>query len=241
MTTAEVTGTGTRRLLVPLYVYPGMERPDAWDHATGHADRLAWVVLNPGSGPGAAALPEFAEASARLRAAGVPLLGYVDTDYGRRGHHAVVADIERYQDWYRVDGVFLDQAASDPDYLAHYRRLAVAARSLEAGTVVLNPGVHPHPGFAEAADVLITFEGSWADYLRIRPPAWTAEHPPRRFGHLVHSAPPDACARIEALARLHGAEYCYATPGTGGNPWSVPTPLLEAGAGLGGRIVAEAC
>jgi hypothetical protein len=238
LTTREISESSARRLLVPLYVYPGTGQPDAWDRAAEHADRLAWVVFNPASGPGAGPQPEFTGAAARLRAAGVRLLGYVDTDYGRRSHHEVVGDIARYQDWYGVDGVFLDQVGSQAEYLAYYRRLGVAARSLDAELVVLNPGVHPDPGYAEVADVVITFEGSWEQYQRLRTPSWTTGFPARRFGHLVHSAPPEACARIEEMARRHGAGYCYATPGTGANPWSVLMPQLWA---QGDGAAAQAC
>ena len=223
-----------RRLLAPLYAYPGTE-PGPWAEAVANAGSLAGLILNPDSGPGAAAEPEFVAAAGRLRAAGVPLLGYVDTAYGRRHHREVVADIERHRDWYDVDGVFLDQAGSGADLLPHYRRLAVAARSLDASRVVLNPGVHPHPGFAETADLLITFEGSWEQYQQLRPPQWTGAFPARRFGHLVHGTPADRCAAVPELARLRHAEVSYATPGTGANPWGVPMPQLRCASQTGER------
>jgi hypothetical protein len=214
------------RLLVPLYVYPGTD-PGAWDGVAAQAEDVAWVVFNPASGPGDAPQQEFAEAAAKLRAVGIPLLGYVDTDYGGRSHREVVADVERYQDWYLVDGVFLDQAASGAELLPYYRRLAVAARSLEARQVVLNHGVHPDPGYAGIADVLITFEGAWETYRRLRVPSWAAGLPSQRFGHLVHTAPPDACALVPETAREYGAAYSYATPGTDDNPWAVVMPQLR--------------
>ncbi|MFC1419255.1 spherulation-specific family 4 protein [Streptacidiphilus cavernicola] len=214
-------------MLVPLYVYPGTD-PGAWEGVAARAEDVGWVVFNPASGPGPAPQPEFAQAAATLRAAGVPMLGYVDTDYGRRGHREVVADVERYQEWYPVDGVFLDQAGSGAALLPYYRRLAVAARSLEARQVVLNPGVHPDPGYATIADVLITFEGAWETYRQLRIPDWTAEFPARRFGHLVHSAPADVCALVPRTAEEYGAGYCYATTGSGRDPWSVLMPQLQS-------------
>lgn len=221
---------GERCLLVPLYVHPGAD-PATWEAVAANAASVAWVVFNPASGPGSAPQPEFVEAAAVLREAGVPLLGYVDTDYGRRGHHEVVADIERHQEWYRVEGVFLDQAAAAPGLLAHYRRLVVAARSLEARQVVLNPGTHPDPGYAEFADVVVTFEGDADSHRRLVTPGWTAGFPARRFAHLVHGAAPEDCAGIRKSARRYRAGYCYATPGSGDNPWSVVMPeLLPTGA-----------
>ena len=223
-----------RRLLVPLYAYPGTE-PGQWATVVRSAGSLAGLILNPHSGPGDAVEPEFAAAGEALRAAGVPLLGYVDTAYGRRKHRDVVADIERHRDWYQVDGVFLDQAGSGLDLLPHYRRLAVAARSLEASRVVFNPGVHPHPGFAEAADLLITFEGSWEQYRGLRIPEWTASFPAERFGHLVHGTPPTLCAAVPELARLRHAGVSYATPGSGDNPWGVLMPQLRGAHRVAGR------
>ena len=232
MTRREDHGGERRRLLVPLYVYPGTD-PGAWDAVAARADEVAWVVFNPASGPGDAPQQEFAGAAAKLREAGIPLLGYVDTDYGARRHREVVEDVERYQDWYPVDGVFLDQAGSGTALLPYYRRLAIASRSLEARHVVLNPGVHPDPGYAGIADVLITFEGAWETYRRLQVPDWTAGFPPQRFGHLVHTAPPDACAEVLRTAREYGAAYCYATPGSGANPWAAVMPQLREPAATG--------
>ncbi|WP_236655618.1 spherulation-specific family 4 protein [Streptacidiphilus carbonis] len=218
------------RLLVPLYVYPGAWAETetragsglrAWEAVASHAAEVAWVVFNPASGPGAERLPEFAEAARLLRAAGVSLLGYVDTDYARRAHHQVVEDLERYQEWYPVDGVFLDQVRTERELLPHYRRLAVAARALDAPQVVLNPGTHPDPGYAEVADVVVTFEGDWAAHRELLVPEWTADFPDRRFAHLVHGAPPGRCGEVRDTAPAHGAGYSYATTGSGDNPWSV--------------------
>ena len=222
MTTRE---PGERCLLVPLYVHPGAD-PTTWAATAANAETVGWVVFNPASGPGGAPQPAFVAAAAVLRAAGVPLLGYVDTDYGRRGHHDVVDDIERYQEWYRVEGVFLDQTAAAPELLPYYRRLAVAARSLEARQVVLNPGTHPDPGYAEFADVVVTFEGDADSHRRLLVPDWTAGFPECRFAHLVHGAAPEDCAGIREVARRYRAGYCYATPGSGDNPWSVVMPEL---------------
>ncbi|MEV7174526.1 spherulation-specific family 4 protein, partial [Streptomyces sp. NPDC093224] len=74
-------------LLVPLYEHPA-DRPEAWERLIRSADRLHSVVLNPGNGPGSAPDERFAHVAERLRDAGVPVLGYADTDYGRRPHAA---------------------------------------------------------------------------------------------------------------------------------------------------------
>ncbi|MFJ6717331.1 MULTISPECIES: spherulation-specific family 4 protein [unclassified Streptomyces] len=215
-------------LLVPLYEHPA-DRPEAWESLIASAGRLHSVVLNPDSGPGEAPDGRFAAVAGRLRAAGVPVLGYVDTDYGRRPHADVVRDLLRHRDWYATDGAFLDQASADPELLPHYRRLAVAARAAGAHTLVLNHGVHPHPGYAALADLLVTFEGPWDAYRDAgAAPGWTADHPAQRFCHLVYAVPPGAPAAELALER--GAAVHCAVPGSGAHPWGTLPYELEAGA-----------
>ncbi|MGW2042640.1 spherulation-specific family 4 protein [Streptomyces virginiae] len=217
-------------LLVPLYEHPA-DRPDAWERLIRCADRLHSVVLNPDSGPGAARDERFALVAERLREAGVPVLGYVDTDYGRRPHAAVVQDLLRHRDWYATDGAFLDQVSADPELLPHYRRLTVAARAAGAHTLVLNHGAHPHPGYVELADLLVTFEGPWDAYREAAaPPPWTADHPAQRFCHLVYAVPPgEIAARLAGeLAEQRGAGVHCAVPGSGPHPWGTLPYALEA-------------
>ncbi|MET7621674.1 spherulation-specific family 4 protein [Streptomyces sp. NPDC005408] len=206
-----------KTLLVPYYEHPA-EQPDAWDALVAAAPRIHGVVLNPASGPGAAPDPAFAAVAEQLRAAGVRVLGYADTDYARRPHAAVVRDLLLHRDWYGTDGAFLDQASADPEALPYYRRLAVAARAAGAETLVLNHGVHPDPAYAELADLLVTFEGPWDSYRGLAVPLWTAAHPPERFCHLVYAAPPEA--------RASAAVHCL-VPGAGAHPWGTLPHALE--------------
>ncbi|GAA3370581.1 hypothetical protein GCM10020367_17770 [Streptomyces sannanensis] len=206
-----------KTLLVPFYEHPDV-RPEAWAAVLAAAPRLYGVVLNPADGPGAVPDPGFATVAERLRTAGVRVLGYTDTGYGRRPHGAVVADLLRHRDWYGADGAFLDQVAAGPGLLPHYRRLAVAARAAGAATLVLNHGVHPHPGYAGLAEVLVTFEGTWDAYRSIVVPRWTTAHPPNRFCHLVYAAPPDAHVATPV--------HC-AVPGDAPHPWGTLPHTLE--------------
>ncbi|MFE5797349.1 spherulation-specific family 4 protein [Streptomyces sp. NPDC056503] len=201
-----------RSLLVPFYEHP-TDRPEGWAALVAAAPTLHGVVLNPANGAGEAPDPAFAEAAGRLRAAGVRILGYADTAYGRRPHAEVVADLLRHRDWYGADGAFLDQVATAPDALPHYRRLAVAARAAGAATLVLNHGAHPDEGYAELADLLVTFEGPWDTYRTLDLPA--APH----HCHLVYAAPPG----FRPATGIH-----CAVPGTGAHPWgTLPHEIPE--------------
>ncbi|MFC7304355.1 spherulation-specific family 4 protein [Streptomyces monticola] len=210
-----------------MYIHPGAD-PGPWERLGQCADLLYGVILNVADGPGAAVEPSFAAAARSLRAAGVRLLGYVDTDYGRRPRRHITADLDRYRDWYATDGCFLDQAAAGTSALRHYRRIVRTARTRGADTVVLNPGVHPAPGYAAFADLLVTFEGDWRTYLAApAAPRWTADHPPERFCHLIHGVPAGLCGLAARTAELRGAAVSCAVPGHGPNPWCLLPPALD--------------
>ncbi|MEU5126908.1 spherulation-specific family 4 protein [Streptomyces mobaraensis] len=214
---------GERRLLVPLYVHPAVD-PGAWAALLRAAPALRGVVLNAADGPGRRPDPAFRTAAGRLRDAGVPVLGYVDTGYGRRPLRAVLADVRRHRGWYGVDGVFLDQVPTAPEFLTRYRRLAVCARALGCRTVVFNHGTHPDPGYARIADLLVTFEGDWEAYRRAGVPDWTRTHLPSRFCHLVYGVPQERAGHVSRTAGLRGAGVHCAVPGTGENPWQTAPP-----------------
>ncbi|HJD80828.1 spherulation-specific family 4 protein [Kitasatospora aureofaciens] len=219
------------RLLVPLYVHPAVD-PAAWQ-AVAAADpaRIAAVVLNLADGPGEVPDHVFADAAEELRAAGLPLVGYADTDYGRRPHAAVVADILTYRQRHGITGVYLDQVATHPGALAHYRRLATAARAAGCGTVVFGHGEHPDPGYAEVglADLLVTFEGDWDAYRAMTLPLWTGRHAASRFCHLVYDVPAESAQDAAALITARRAGVGCAVPGAGENPWrTLPYGLTAA-------------
>ncbi|MDH6544474.1 spherulation-specific family 4 protein [Streptomyces sp. SPB4] len=215
-------------LLVPLYVHPA-EDPGAWARLIGAAPRTYAVVLNPASGPGPRPDPAFTAAASALHAAGARLLGYVDTAYGRRDAAEVNYEILRYREWYGVDGCFMDRVTAERRGLRACRRLVRSLRSLGADTVVLNPGVHPDPGYLRLADLVVTFEGDWSTYVgAFSRPGWTARHPPERFCHLVYGVPEALVPLAVRTAGERGA--AVSGPVTGGlpNPWTEPTPALTA-------------
>ncbi|MEU9289901.1 spherulation-specific family 4 protein [Streptomyces sp. NPDC048275] len=213
-------------LLIPLYVHPG-EDPGAWHRLIAAADRTYAVVINPANGPGPGPDPAFTAAAGALRAAGARLLGYVDTDYGARDPDEVAADVVRHREWYAAHGCFLDRVSPDPAALPACRRLVGAVRRLGAAPVVLNPGVHPAPGYARLADLVVTFEGHWSTYVSaFSRPAWTMRHPPERFCHLVYGVPGALVPLAVRTARDRGAAVAGPVTGELPNPWSRLTPAL---------------
>ncbi|MFF8404671.1 spherulation-specific family 4 protein [Streptomyces sp. NPDC014846] len=221
-------------LLIPLYVHPA-EDPGAWHRLITAAARTYAVVLNPASGPGAAPDPAFAAAARSLRAAGARLLGYVDTDYGVRDRAAITEDARRHQAWYAADGCFLDRVTATPAGLPACRHLVRDLRRLGVGTVVLNPGVHPAPGYTRLADLTVTFEGHWSTYVSaFTRPEWTVRHPADRFCHLVYGVPEVLVPLAVRTAHERGAAVCGPVTGEPPNPWAGLSPALTGGEGVEG-------
>jgi hypothetical protein len=181
---------------------------------------LGFAVMNPDSGPGTEPDPAYRPVISAVTASGGRVIGYADTAYGRRPSGAVLRDLAAYRAWYGLTGVFFDQVPSAAHQLAKYRRLVAGARRIGFDFVVMNPGVTPSPGFAQLADVLVTFEGEWNAYCDYLVADWMRGYPRERFCHLIHSAGPTALAEMRARAESNHVGVVYATELTGSNPWA---------------------
>ncbi|GAA2650755.1 hypothetical protein GCM10010412_016830 [Nonomuraea recticatena] len=202
--------------LVPAYFAPDAA-PGEWRRLLAAPPRL--VVVSVDHGPGAVRQAAYVPCVAALLTAGCEVLGYVDTDFGLRPSEEVRADLRRYRDWYGLRGVFLDQVAASEERLPHYADLVDGVR----GTVVLNPGVYPDPGYAALADLLVTFEGPLSAYRSMREPAWARAFARGRFCHLVHDVPHRQVEPTLRRAVRHAA-VVHVTDRTGAAPWrDLPT------------------
>jgi Spherulation-specific family 4 len=207
------------RYAIPAYFHP-QDDPAGWRTLAALGPALAFAIVNPDSGPASAADPRYDPAIEAVHRTGGRVIGYVDTGYGRRSGSAMLRELAAYRSWYGLRGVFFDQVTSGAEHLAHYRRLTIAARRIGFDHLVLNPGVVPDPGYAALADVLVTFEGTWAAYRDHRPVDWMRQYPRESFAHLVHSAPPTGLTGIGAISATGYAAIGYVTELTGSNPWA---------------------
>lgn len=219
----------TPLLAVPAYFHPAV-RPDHWRWLAEHAAAVRLVIVNIASGPGDRPDEAFLAVIDPLHRAGIRVIGYVDTGYGRRAPQAVLAETGRYQDWYGVRGVFLDQAAAGAEHLGYYARLAGQARAMGAEVVFFNHGTHPVPGYAEHADLLGTFEGTWRAYQQLHVPHWTKSLPPSKFYHVVHSVPAANIPAAWLLAAHRRAGAAYITEHGGANPYDSLPDMTGNGA-----------
>lgn len=206
------------QLVVPAYFHP-TARPDDWARLVDLAAHIRAVVLNIASGPGTAPDEAFDEPLAALFAAGVDVVGYVDTNYGRRAPADALAEVRKYRNWYGVTGVMFDRVSAGAEHVRPYARLVADARAVGARTVGFNHGTHPVENYADHADLLGTFEGPWPVYAASTIPRWVRARPADRFFHLVYALPSDRLQAALALLRTrHAANGCLTNQG-GANPW----------------------
>jgi hypothetical protein len=223
-TTAGTTSTDVRTGFgVPGYAHP-LLAPTEWAELARPGTPLHWVVLDVADGPGSRPDPHCLEAAGRLRNAGVRVLGHLDAARGTRGFTGLVHDAHRYIDWYQVDGFLLDRCPAERARLPEIRRTVTTLRAVrDDAHIILGHGTHPHPGYAECADQLVTFSGPWSDYRWSQVAEWTADHPPERFCHLVHGVPRPHLEEALRIARWQGAATVWFTDRTdhGGrtDPW----------------------
>jgi Spherulation-specific family 4 len=212
---------GCSHSLIPAYLPPA-----ALLDLAKHAPAPRLLVVNPASGPGAQPQPAYRRAIKAARESGARVLGYVPTTFGARPADAVVADAGRYATWYGVDGVFLDEVSHDPAQLPYYRALSARLRAAGVTFVALNPGTVPARGYLALADVVVTFEGPFADYATrvAQTPGWLRALPLDRTAHLVYATSREQLD--ELLREPRRAGYLYATSGTPPDPWGVLPPYL---------------
>ncbi|GIG00451.1 spherulation-specific family 4 protein [Catellatospora citrea] len=266
---AQATGTPpagiAQQLAVPAYFYPGGDGAALWQQLNTPGVGIA--VANPFSGPGKTRDPNYAAAITAAKTAGVRVLGYVATGYlGTTGRAtrlnettpaAWAAQVQQdIATWYRLygadglAGIFFDEVQNvcgpQDTYIDTYRMLDRHTKRANPGAfTVINPGIDTEPCYADAADVILTFEGTYETYLGWQPPTWHRALDPRRLWHLVHAT--DTTARLAnavALSKQRNAGYLYVTPDVLANPWdSLPpqdywTQQLSAASTGGGDTAA---
>jgi hypothetical protein len=200
---------------IPMYFDPS-QSPSDWALVEGEAPTVALLIANPASGPGTQADPTYTKAIADAHAAHQTVIGYVDTLYGQRPIAQTQADVDTWYTFYpALDGIFYDECSADastiPGYYAPIHDYVKAKSG--ARVVVVNPGTMVDEAFMATADVVVTFEDTYASYTNgTYPPnpAWTSQYPPNRFWHMVHTTP-DIASMQDAVAqsRTRGVGYVF--------------------------------
>jgi hypothetical protein len=206
-----------QRAFIPAFFSPG----SGWTQAANSKPPPSIMILDvTDTGAGSSPDAGLQAAVKHAQAAGVRILGYAATDYGKRSAAQVEADVRNYQAWYGVTSIFLDQAATATAQIGYYRALAGYIRQVDHGAVVwLNPGIYPDERYMSVADVVMVFEGSYASYRNLRVPGWAGHYPPAKFAHTIYATPGPQLASAVRLSGSGHAGYVFITDRSGANPY----------------------
>lgn len=210
-------GPSCQQSLIPAYFYPGAN----WVRAIDSKPSPKFMIVDvTSSGAGSSPDPNYQAAAKRARAAGITLVGYSATDYARRPAASVELDIRHYKSWYGVTDIFLDGVSSDDGSLPYYRRLSDYVHDTNPGSlVILNPGTYPSEPYMSVGDIVLVFEGTYAEYLRLGVPGWVDQYPAAKFAYVVYGAPESTLASVISTAQRRHVGSIYVTPNTGANPY----------------------
>jgi hypothetical protein len=230
-------GPSCQQALIPAYFYPGAN----WTRAIDSKPPPQIMVFDiTSSGAGSAPDRNYQATVKRARAAGITLVGYANTNYTRRPAAAVETDVLHYKSWYGVTDIFLDEVSSGIGDLPYYRRLSDYIHDTNPGSlVILNPGTYPEEPYMSIGDVVMVFEDSYANYVKLDVPKWVDDYPASKFAYVIYGASSSQLADAISMSQRRHVGYIYVTPNTGVNPyislpsyWASEDAIIAACAGL---------
>jgi Spherulation-specific family 4 len=207
--------TPCQRISIAAYFYPGQ----LWTQSINAFPKVDFMVMNPASGSGTAPISDYVTTVAQTQQSGIKVYGYVSTRYGTRPATEVQQEIVNYRNWYNVDGIFLDETASDSTNLAYYQQIAAFIRTQSNAKVILNPGVFPDEAYMNVGDVVVVFEGKHKTYISSQVPAWAANYNPNKFWHIVYDAPAFQLQQLIRISKQRRAGHIYITHDRLSNPY----------------------
>ncbi len=237
-----------QQIAVAAYTSP-VGDPKAWDRMIGaSSDKMSVLVANVLNGPGSERVEEWRKVIDRAHASGKRVLGYVDTGYfGRADNRRTrlgsldpadwVAQIEQdVNTWYKlygssIDGIFFDdgfnECGANNEFPALYSEVNDYVKGMHRGALtVLNPGTIVPQCYEGSADILLTYEGSYAGYfgkadnpeLNYKPLGWTPKSS-SEIWHIIYDVPADGIDRTAKASRERGAGYIQITDDVMPNPY----------------------
>ncbi len=234
------SNTSKLQILLPLYIYPNWYDRDKyiWKQVAVAAKKVPIVaIINPNNGPNnAPPNPDYQQGIKDLHQAGVKILGYVPTTYGKRDIRAVKADIEVYNKYFNVDGIFVDETANAQDKLNYYQQIYQYTKSRSSRyQVVINPGTDIIESYLHqpVADVSVNFENYQKVWNNYHPPAYMKNYSPQHFAALVHTTDdPNLMKNTIDRAAQNKFGYVYITNDSidtaNQNPWDTLPSYWQA-------------
>jgi len=222
-------------IMVPLFSYLG----PSWSQLITFHQQYPTVpmiaVVDPGRGPGSFRDPNFQLGIQSLQNAGIPVLGYIVTDYANVALQSVEATITNYWNWYHVDGTMLDQLNNTVGEQGYYSTLTSFDRSLGMAMTVGNPGAEVPASFVGSVDNFVIYESPGVPSLTFIA-GWHASYPKSDWIITAYGVDNLNATWVRSASQYLG--YLYVTDGAWPNPYTVlPSymgTLMSTLAGVGG-------
>jgi hypothetical protein len=204
--------------IVPLYSYP---TDPAWTAIVAakqaHPSVTVRAIINPDSGPGASKDPEFAKGIATLDAAGIVVLAYVATTYGKKAKALVQGEIDAYQGFYPgLKGIFFDEMSNTPGDEAYYEGLDMYTKGKGYSVTVGNPGTDTPASFVGILDTVLIYESAGLPAVGSLG-VFSGQFDKSYFGVIPYGVPAVDTAFVAAARAKVG--FIYLTDDTVPNPW----------------------
>ncbi|BAZ44059.1 hypothetical protein NIES4102_10630 [Chondrocystis sp. NIES-4102] len=219
------------KILLPLYSYPNWydAKNYIWSDVARAAKQVPIVaIINPNNGPdGQPPNQDYQRGLKDLRESGVTILGYVYTKYGDRSLPEVEQDIALYDRAYNINGIFIDETATDLGKINYYRHIYQFIKNkTNLQQVIINPGTHtPESFLIPTADVSVIFEDYSDKWQQYQPQPYISKYKQDHFASLIHSVPDAATMKSHLkMALKRNIGYIYITDDSpnskDGDPWN---------------------
>ncbi|MBR7835430.1 fibronectin type III domain-containing protein [Actinospica durhamensis] len=241
---AQAAGSGTgQQLAIPAYIYPSGTGLTDWQDIAAGGSNVGFAIANVANGPSGAVDANWTTALSDAHSAGVKVLGYVDTGYfgtadgrlTRLGGASISDWLDQAESdvnqWYKlygssIGGIFFDDAlntcGTNNQYANLYAELSQYVKATHPGAfTVINPGIDVPSCYANSADVILRFEGSYSSYQSFTPESWESGYDPRKFMDIVYSTPSANLSTAVSLSKTDGAGYVFFTDAGLPNPYDV--------------------
>jgi len=219
--TSSVLGAGpppSSGVIIPLYTAPGPDWTIVTQAKLAYPDVPFIAIVNPSNGPGSSKDPGYVKGIQDLRAAGVKVLGYVDTAYGGVNISSIETSIDLYRSWYGVNGIFFDDMTNVTGFESYYSTLSSYAKSMGLYTVG-NPGVDLSHTYVGMLDLYVVYEGPTL-------PAFPGRFPVESTASVIYNVSTISQQYVSALSRL--SAYVYVTNQGPPNPYNALPSYFES-------------
>ena len=225
-------------LAIPLYTYPCFTTTQCtWTNVVQARQAYPSVpllaVINPNSGPGRSIDPNYVQGIKNLQAAGVVVLGYVWTGYGRVSLSKVENQVSSYKNWYSVNGIFFDGMAYVTGKEGYYSTLNSYVKSLGMTYTMGNPGTTTLKSYIGTLDSIIIYESAGTPSLSYLASAtFYPSYSKSNFGFVSYSVP-SLDTSFERSATTY-VQWLYITDDGLPNPYdTLPSYFVTEVAALG--------